>query len=147
LCARYALAPKDEAEAAMSPVTIYLARLIGLYCIVAALGMIAARRNVLPAVDAMLRSPPLLLFMGVVTIGVGLAMVVGHNFWSGGPATIVVTLIGWLSLAKGVALAFLPQDRRLGFYRAIDYERRFFLFMGATLLIGVYLTAAGFGVI
>ncbi len=131
----------------MSPVTVYLARTIGLYSLVIALGMIAARRSALPAVDDMLKSPSLLFFTGVTAIGVGLAMIVGHNIWTGGVATVLVTVLGWLSLIKGLVLAFIPQDSMLRFYRSLDYERRFPLFMSVTLLIGAYLTAAGFGLI
>ena len=131
----------------MSPVTIFLARTLGLYCVLIAVGMIAARRAVLPAVDSMLKSPALLFVVGVFTIGIGLAMVVGHNIWTGGATTVLVTLLGWLSLLKGLALAFVPQQTMQRVYGSLDYEKRFPLFMGVTLLLGLYLTAAGFGLV
>ena len=131
----------------MSPVTIFLAKLIGLYCIVIALGMIVNRRSVLSAVNAMLKSPSTLFIVGVFTTAIGLAMVVGHNIWRGGAATVLVTIIGWLSLAKGLALAFTPYDRMLRFYETLGYEKRFSLFMGVTLALGAYLAAAGFRLI
>jgi hypothetical protein len=34
----------------------------------------------------------------------GVAMVVGHNVWSGGALPLVVTPVGWLILAKGLLL-------------------------------------------
>ena len=131
----------------MSPVTIFLAKTLGIFCIIVAIGMIARRKAVLPAVDGMLTNGPLLFVVGVFTIGIGLAMVVGHNLWHGGAATIVVTILGWLSLLKGIALAFTPPARMAQFYRGMDYERRLPLLMGVSLLLGLYLTAVGFGAI
>ena len=131
----------------MSPVTIYLARALGLYCILIGLGMFAFRRTILPTVEAMLQNGPLLFAVGCFTIGIGVAMVVGHNIWSGGPATVVVTIVGWLSLAKGLALAFAPADAMRRFYESIDYRRRYPFIMLLSLALGAYLAAAGFGLI
>ncbi|HML11167.1 MAG TPA: hypothetical protein VK432_09920 [Stellaceae bacterium] len=131
----------------MSVLTAYLAKTFGVYCILVAVGALAGRRWVLPNIDGILRNGPLLFVVGIFTIGIGVAMVVGHNIWHGGMPTVVVTLIGWASLLKGLALTFLPQEAMRGFYGAIGYERIYPFVMGATLLLGIYLTAAGFGAV
>ena len=51
---------------------------------------------------------PVLLFAGVFALIVGLAIVLGHNVWSGGAAPAIVTLVGWASLVKGLLILFLP---------------------------------------
>src|SRR5690348_14216277 len=38
----------------------------------------------------------------------GTALVIGHNVWSGGVLPVVVTLLGWLTLIKGIALMAMP---------------------------------------
>ena len=49
----------------------------------------------------MARSGPWMLFSGMVATAAGLAIVLGHNVWSGGALAIAVTLFGWAALLKG----------------------------------------------
>jgi hypothetical protein len=44
------------------------------------------------------------IVLGVILIFGGLAMVLVHNIWRGGAAPVIVTMIGWLTLAKGLLL-------------------------------------------
>ena len=43
----------------------------------------------------------------------------GHNVWSGGALPVVVTLMGWAALLKGVALLLVPSDRMADAYKGI----------------------------
>ena len=128
----------------MSPLTIYLAKLFGLYCIIFALAMMAHKREAVEAIQALLRSPPLLLFVEIVGLMGGLALVLGHNIWSGGALPVVVTLLGWLILIRGAALLALPEATKIRLFDALRYEERYHLYMGVALILGIYLTVAGF---
>jgi hypothetical protein len=129
----------------MSSRTVFLAKLIGLYALVFGISMLANRQGTLTAVSSLLRDPGLVLVSGVFALGVGLAMVLAHNAWSGGALTIVVTLIGWLSTFKGLVLLFLSSaDALAGYVQAIQYERLYYLYAAVTLILGAYLTYAGF---
>ena len=90
------------------------------------------------------RSPLLLLFVGVNGLAAGLAMVLGHNIWSGGPLPVVITLVGWLMVIRGVVLLALSQDATIKFFETPRYEERLYVYMGVTLVLGLYLTIAGF---
>ena len=74
----------------MSALTIFLGKLIGVYCLIVGLAMMANRQTMVDAVNALIRSPPLVLLAGVFAVAVGLGLVIGHNVWSGGalPATV-----------------------------------------------------------
>jgi hypothetical protein len=37
-------------------------------------------------------------------------MILGHNAWSGGRLPVVVTVAGWLILAKGLLLLFVTPE-------------------------------------
>jgi hypothetical protein len=129
----------------MSPRTIFLSKLIGLYCIVVGLAMAAHKRATLETVSALLRYAPLLYLVGIIALGIGLAMVLGHNVWKGGALPVVVTLIGWLSLLKGLHYLFLPSDAAVRFFLCVlHYGQLFYLYVAIDILIGVYLTYAGF---
>ena len=45
-----------------------------------------------------------MLLSGMVATAAGIAVVLGHNVWSGGALPVVVTLVGWAALLMGVAL-------------------------------------------
>src|SRR5208337_997147 len=63
---------RGQGKTIMSPLTIYLARLAGLYCLFIALAMAANRRNSLAAIDGFLRSPALMLLAATIALAVGL---------------------------------------------------------------------------
>ena len=128
----------------MSPLTVFLGKLIGLYCIIAALALMAHKRSTVESIKALIRNPPLLLLVEVIALIAGLAMVLGHNLWSGGTLAVIVTLIGWLVTIRGVALLVLPENVKLKLFEALRYEERFFIYMGVVLVLGIYLTFAAF---
>jgi hypothetical protein len=62
----------------------------------------------------------------------------------GGALAVVVTLIGWLVTMRGAVLLVLSEDVKLKLFEALRYEERFFVYMGVTLILGIYLTFAAF---
>jgi hypothetical protein len=128
----------------MFPLTIFLGKLLGLYCIVLALTMMARKQSAIATMNALIRNPPLLFFVEVICLAAGLAMVLGHNIWSGGALPVVVTLVGWLMTIRGAVLLALPQDAVIKLFKALRYEKLFYVYMGTTLILGLFLTFAGF---
>ena len=130
----------------MSPRTVFLCKLIGLYCIVAALAMFARGVAFVDTVALLLHDAPLLFLLGVVTVAAGLALVLTHNLWTGGAAAVIVTAVGWLTLAKGVMfLALPPEGESVFFLQTLHYREYFHLFAGISLGVGAYLAYSGFG--
>ena len=129
----------------MSPRTIFLSRLIGLYCILVALSMITRRQDTLESVTGLLHNPPMILLLGVITLAAGLAMVLAHNIWSGGVLAVVVTLVGWITLIKSLLFLFLPPEVEAGFFlRQLHYQEFFYFYGAFSLALGIYLTYGGF---
>ena len=129
----------------MLPRTIFLSRLIGLYCILIALSMITRRQATVETVTALLQNPSMMLILGVITLAAGLALVLAHNIWSGGALVVVVTLVGWMALVKSLFFLFLPPEMEAGlFLRQIHYQQLFYVYSAISLVLGVYLTYGGF---
>jgi len=128
----------------MSRLTIYLGRLIGLFLLIVALSMLLDRDSIIEMATAILDDRALLLIVGLVALGVGLAIVIGHNLWSGGLLPIVVTLFGWSQLLRGLALLLLPAETQVAFFQLMRLEDFFYVYAGIPLVIGAYLTYAGF---
>jgi hypothetical protein len=72
-------------------------------------------------------------------------MVLGHNIWSGGVLPVIVTVFGWLMAIRGAVLLALPQDTKLRVFEALRYDERFHVYMGATLVLGIFMTVSAFG--
>ena len=129
----------------MSPRTLFLSRLIGLYCILVALSMMSRRQATVETVTALLQNPSLMFILGVITMAAGLAMVLAHNIWSGGALVVVVTLVGWMALIKSLFFLFLPHEMEAGlFLGQLHYRQLFCLYTAISLVLGVYLTYGGF---
>jgi hypothetical protein len=129
----------------MSPRTVFLSKLIGLYCILMALSMALHKTATSEVIAALVQNAPLMFVVGVFTLFAGLAMVLGHNLWRGGGLTIVVTLIGWLTLLKAVLILCVPPDVESRFFLGPLHSDAVFYFRTAlTLVLGLYLTYGAF---
>ena len=132
-------------EGTISPRTLFLSRLIGLYCVLVALSMMTRRQATLESVTALLHSPSMMFVLGAITLAAGLAMVLAHNKWSGGALVVVVTVVGWITLLKSLLFLFLSPQIEAGlFLRRLHYEQLFYLYGAFSLALGVYLTHGGF---
>ena len=127
----------------MLPRTLFLSRLIGLYCILVALSMITRRQATVQTVTALLQDPSMMFILGAITLVAGLAMVLAHNIWSGGALVIVVTLVGWMALMKSLFFLFLPHEMGR-FFPQLHHQQFFYLYPAVSLVLGAYLTYGGF---
>jgi hypothetical protein len=129
----------------MASRTIFLSRLIGLYCILAVPSMMIHRQTTVDAVAALFHSPAVMLMTSVITLVGGLALVLAHNIWSGGAQAVIVTLVGWLTLIKALLFLFLPPGVEAdSVVSLLGHPQFFYLCMAPSLAIGIYLTYSGF---
>jgi len=128
----------------MPSLTVFLGRFIGLSCLLMCAVLVARPRTALEAISSMMESPGLVLVTGIFTMAGGAAMVVGHNVWSGGALPLAVTLLGWLTLIKGIALMAMPPRALTAFYRALNYPAWFRSYMAVALAFSAWLTLAAF---
>ncbi len=128
----------------MSETTVFLGRLLGIYLVAISIGMLANRRRTLATLDEMARSGPRMLFSGMVATAAALAVVLAQSVWSGGAVPVVVTLVGWAALLKGVALRLVSSERMADAYKGIGFERFFHVWMVVVLAIGLWITAIAF---
>ena len=128
----------------MSRLTIYLARFIGLFLLIVSASMLLDPDSIIEMATALIDDRALLLIVGLIALGIGLAIVVGHNVWSGGLMPILITLFGWSQLLRGLALLLLPAETQVAFFQVMRLEDFFYIYAGIPLVIGAYLTYAGF---
>jgi|SRR5579862_98228 len=125
----------------MSRLTVFLARFIGLFTILLVAGL-AVRGSA--TVEAAVADAPVMLTYAIVSLAAGLAMILGHNVWSGGALPVVVTVVGWLILAKGLVLLLVTPEAMKQLFGGMPYGEHYYLYLLPALAIGLYLTFAGF---
>ncbi len=129
------------AEVRMSRLTIFLARFIGLFTVLLVLGLLVRGSA---TVEAAVANAPVMLVYATVSLAAGLAIILGHNVWSGGALPVVVTVVGWLILAKGLVLLLVTPETMQQLFGGMHYGEHYFLYLLPALAIGLYLTWAGF---
>jgi ribose/xylose/arabinose/galactoside ABC-type transport system permease subunit len=129
----------------MTPLTKFLGRLLGLYCLIDGLYMVTRKEAAVNTITALVHSPPAVYIISAIALAAGLAMILGHNVWSGGVLPIIVTLVGWLALVKGLLLLFFSPEGVARFFDRFQYEQHFYFYAATTLILGAYLTYASFG--
>ena len=125
----------------MSRLTVFLARFIGLFTVVLVVALLVRGSA---TVEAAVADGPVMLVYAIISLAAGLAMILGHNVWSGGALPVVVTLVGWLILAKGLMLLFVTPDVLQQIFDHMQYGAHCYLYLTPSLVIGLYLTSAGF---
>jgi len=55
---------------------------------------------------------------------------------------VTVTLLGWISLIKGVLL--LSPGTTVGFWDSFHYEQLYYVYASISFVVGAYLTYGGF---
>jgi putative exporter of polyketide antibiotics len=132
-------------EDIMSPRTFFLSRLIGLFLILVVLSLAVHKQATVDLLTGFFHSPEMMFVLSIITLAAGLAMVLAHNIWSGGAQAVVVTLVGWLTLIKGL-LYLLQFHEMVGecILSWLHHPLVFYLWLTPSLLIGIYLTYEGF---
>ncbi len=125
----------------MSKLTIFLARSVGLFTLLLVAGFLVRGEA---AIETTVADGPVMLSYAIISLAMGVAMVVGHNVWSGGALALVVTLVGWLILAKGFLLLVLSPEALSGMIHRMGYREHYPLLLAPAAVLGLYLTSGGF---
>ena len=125
----------------MSRLTVFLARFLGTFTVLL-VATLLVRGSAM--VETAVADGPVVLVYAIISLAIGIAMILGHNVWSGGALPVVVTLVGWLILAKSLLLLFLTPEALSRFYQKLHYGEHYYFLLAPAFVIGLYLTWAGF---
>ena len=126
------------------PLTLFLAQLIGLLLLATGALMLFQGKVFIKAVNDMTENRTTLFMVGVVLFTSGVSIVLAHNVWNAGLLSLVVTFIGWVLIARGLLCMFVPSHGITRLFRAVKLEEFLWLYAIVVLVIGAYLTYAGF---
>lgn len=123
--------------------SLFLAKILGLSLITFCLGIFRNIKLLPKIARSVSQNLALVIFSGFILIILGLLIVISHNVWSN-DWRILITLLGYLTLLKGVIRIFLP-GVVMGIARVVTGGMWWTALTGLFFLLGVYLTAIGFG--
>jgi len=123
--------------------SLFLARVLGPYCMIAALGVLVNQKRYFQMMDDYFQNAALIYVGGIIALLFGLIVVQVHNFWAAHWA-VIITVFGWLAIVKGIALIVFPQSiAKLGeSYKKNTTLLRINLII--VFLLGAYMTYCGY---
>ena len=123
-------------------VTQILALFLGLYMVAVGIGLFTGHNSYATMIDEFRENTALGFLTGAFTFALGAAMVAVHNLWTG-PLAIVVSLIAWWTLIKGVLLLAIRR-RYLDLINVVPFTAATAApFSIAVMVLGVVLFYAG----
>ena len=124
----------------------FIAQIIGLLFCIDAVGVLVNTAFYRRIVEEFIESPALCYLGGILALFFGLFILNFNNAWTA-DWTVVITIIGWLSVVKGVLLIVFP-NVYLQFANWMRMGDAMMRYIGIIyLLLGLFLTFKGFGLI
>ncbi len=126
--------------------TIFLAQLFGIYSIIGGLAVIARRRYFIPVIGGFAEERLTRLFVAILELLAGLAIVLSHNVWSTLPESII-SLFGWGLALEGTFYLLASDELVESLFRKLNTQLWYTAGGLLSIIIGLYLTAVGFSFI
>lgn len=121
--------------------SILVAKLYGAVMLALGLGLLLHSAYYKKAVTEMLKDKGFILLGGMSALIIGLLLVMNHNVWEWS-WVVIVTLVGWAALVKGILLLVYPGSAN--WFEGWFKNKGFIKFMGAaSLILGGVLTYFG----
>lgn len=122
--------------------SLYLARAWGLFSILTGAGLLMNEKSFMSMMEHLQTDSVGMLIAGVIALGLGVAQVAGFNSWTLDYRGLV-TLFGWASLLKGIAIIFVP-GYIMRFAQVSTVGTWYMTSLALLFIVGAYLCYAGF---
>lgn len=119
----------------------YLAEIWGIALVIIPLAMLV-KTTYVKQLFASVENDMTLFFWGVISLLIGLSMVLAFNVWSQ-DWQVVITILGWATLLKGLCVLFFPELARK-YARQIANQNWLPIALFVIVLIGIVITYFGF---
>lgn len=124
--------------------SIFLAKLFGLYFLIAGGVVMLRQKSFMPLVLDFFGSKPLIMLVGVLELVAGLALVIAMPNvtpdWRG-----VITLIGYWMVAEGIVYLASPYTKLQKFLKTFSTPTWYTSGGLVAVVLGAYLAGKGFG--
>ena len=87
--------------------SVFLAKLLGPYCIIVAIGVLLNRKTYYKVMEDFFKNAAVIYIGGILALLFGLLIVLTHNIWTANWA-VLITIFGWLGIVKGACIIIFP---------------------------------------
>jgi len=119
----------------------FLAELLGISIVIISLSLLLKEKH-LKNIFSAFEDDTKIFCWGAISVVIGVAMVISHNIWVKN-WQVVITILGWISLVRGLFLLFLPELVKKGANK-IKNAQWLPIALIVFLFIGLALTYLGF---
>lgn len=123
--------------------TMFFAQLIGIYALVMGSSMALRKKMLLGVFRGMVKERSVSYLLGVMVLIIGLLLILNQNAWTS-PASKLITVLGWMVTAEGVAFLFVSEKQLKGMLAWLNKDNVYYTVTLGYLFIGAYLVYIGF---
>lgn len=120
----------------------FLAKLFGLYLMIVCLSVLVRKDGLSTLADEFFQNRSFVFFSGALILIFGLYLVLSHNIWELSWQG-VITLIGWLTVFKGIIRLFIPEKVK-NLSKKVVTSPVYTPILALFFFLGVWLTYIGF---
>ncbi len=123
--------------------SIFLARLMGIVCLVLGVSMLVERKMLLGIFHELAKNRTLSYVLGALILVLGLIIVLSHNIWENG-FPLVITVLGLVITIEGGAYIFMSKHALEKYVGMLNNKKIYYIIAFSYCLVGSYLAAVGF---
>ncbi len=127
----------------IDPLSIFLAKLIGLAMLIIGIAIFAKPQDFQNTVKDVSKSNAIMTLISIMPLVVGLAIIISHNIWVN-HWIVIITFLGWLITAIGVIRLFFHKDLMKCMAKCCMNKKPFVITGIIMFVVGAYLAGKGF---
>ena len=124
-------------------ITLFLAKALGLYLLIVGLAMLFNAGKQRALLTDLVNNPSLLYLTGFIALIIGILLVLSHNIWVK-DWPVVITILAWLSLIKGIVRVSCPQFALKTTRAYLEKDAVYYTCTVIIVIVGLFLCYKGF---
>ena len=124
-------------------ISVFIAKIFGLLYLVVGVGLMINRQTFKQIMEDFCKNTVLVFYGGILALVIGVVIVLTHNIWVAN-WTVIITIIGWAALIKGVWLIVFPNSVHKFMQVYQKNEKLLAVHPIVALVFGIVLTYFGF---
>jgi hypothetical protein len=125
--------------------SLFLGKIWAIVFIVAGIALLANHKRARSIIGAWADDGLYLVMLGsgFILTFIGSLLVLTHNVWTGGALPVIITIVGWLVLLKGILRAWFP-SWTVRMTKRVLASNAILIAPIIVLIVGIYLAFASF---
>lgn len=124
--------------------SLFIAKILGIMHVTMGFGLVLKKKHYYKMFKKLIKDSDTIFLFGLFSLLIGTIIVLTHQVW-GHHWNILITIYGWLALAKGVSILLFPHHISELTKMLMKKDSMILIAGQASIIIGVLFAVAGFG--